>query len=188
MWIIFLSPCESFKKQRLFCEKFTSDFHGACSNYQYTRVGCKDVSLRQQDHVFATFSQTEHPFKSSEKVSGSLVERSWKYGFQVVKSKCKGHFHPHASESNFVGKHFLREAKLYAMLQLLQFLHVDHTSLEGILGLHSNQAFTLLETNIAMENPPLWWYLPGKMGVFRGYVSFREGKLFGRICKPINST
>ncbi len=28
-----------------------------------------------------------------------------------------------------------------------------------------------------MENPPFWWYLPGKMGIFMGYVSFREGSL-----------
>ena len=34
---------------------------------------------------------------------------------------------------------------------------------------------TLPETNIAMENPPFWWYLPGKMGIFMGYVSFKEG-------------
>ena len=34
---------------------------------------------------------------------------------------------------------------------------------------------TLPETNIAMENPPFWWYLPGKMVIFMGYVSFREG-------------
>ena len=33
---------------------------------------------------------------------------------------------------------------------------------------------TLPETNIAMENPPCWWYLPGKMVIFMGYVSFRE--------------
>ena len=30
-------------------------------------------------------------------------------------------------------------------------------------------------TNIAMENPPFWRYLTGKMGIFMGYVSFREG-------------
>ena len=35
---------------------------------------------------------------------------------------------------------------------------------------------TLPETNIAHENPPFWWYLPGEMGIFMGYVSFREGK------------
>ena len=35
---------------------------------------------------------------------------------------------------------------------------------------------TLPETNIAMANPPFWWYLPGKIGIFIGYVSFREGK------------
>ena len=36
--------------------------------------------------------------------------------------------------------------------------------------------FTLPETNIAMENPPFWWYhLPGKMGIFMGYVSLPEG-------------
>ena len=26
-----------------------------------------------------------------------------------------------------------------------------------------------------MENPPFWWYLPGKIGIFMGYVSFRKG-------------
>ena len=36
---------------------------------------------------------------------------------------------------------------------------------------------TLPETNIAMENPPFWWYLLGKMGIFMGYVSFREGNV-----------
>ena len=35
--------------------------------------------------------------------------------------------------------------------------------------------YTLPETNIAMENSPFWWYLPGKMGIFMGFVSFREG-------------
>ena len=34
---------------------------------------------------------------------------------------------------------------------------------------------TLPETNVAMENPQFYWYLPGKMGIFMGYVSFREG-------------
>ena len=37
---------------------------------------------------------------------------------------------------------------------------------------------TLPETNVAHENPPFWWYLPGKMGIFMGYVSFREGRYF----------
>ena len=39
---------------------------------------------------------------------------------------------------------------------------------------------TLPKTNIAMENPPFWWYLQGNMGIFMGYVSFREvsGKPF----------
>ena len=35
---------------------------------------------------------------------------------------------------------------------------------------------TLPETNIAHENPPFWWYLPGYMGIFMGYVSLPEGK------------
>ncbi len=26
-----------------------------------------------------------------------------------------------------------------------------------------------------METPPFWWYLPGKLRIFMGYVSFREG-------------
>ncbi len=34
---------------------------------------------------------------------------------------------------------------------------------------------TLPKTNIVMENPPFWWYLQGNMGIFMGYVSFREG-------------
>ena len=38
-------------------------------------------------------------------------------------------------------------------------------------------ASTLPKTNIAMENPPFWWYLQGNMGIFMGYVSFREGHL-----------
>ena len=38
-----------------------------------------------------------------------------------------------------------------------------------------NSMDALPATNIAMENPPFWWYLPGKMGIFMGYVSFREG-------------
>ena len=38
---------------------------------------------------------------------------------------------------------------------------------------------TLPETNVAHENPPFWWYLPGKMGIFMGYVSFREGNYSG---------
>ncbi len=33
---------------------------------------------------------------------------------------------------------------------------------------------TLPKTNIAMENPPFWWYLQGTIGIFMGYVSFRE--------------
>ena len=36
---------------------------------------------------------------------------------------------------------------------------------------------TLPKTNIAHENPPFWWYLQGNMGIFMGYVSFREGKV-----------
>ena len=30
---------------------------------------------------------------------------------------------------------------------------------------------TLLQTDIVMENQSFWWYLPGKMGIFDGYVS-----------------
>ena len=42
---------------------------------------------------------------------------------------------------------------------------------------------TLPKTNIVMENPPFWWYLQGNMGIFMGYVSFREGTMTwnGRI-------
>ena len=35
--------------------------------------------------------------------------------------------------------------------------------------------YTIPETNIAMENPPFWWYLPGNSGIFYGYVSLTEG-------------
>ena len=41
---------------------------------------------------------------------------------------------------------------------------------------------TLPETNIAHEIPSFWWDLPGKMGIFMGYVSFREGtRLFFKV-------
>ena len=41
---------------------------------------------------------------------------------------------------------------------------------------------SLPETNIAHINPPVWWYyLPGKMGIFMGYVSFREGNIFKNL-------
>ena len=33
-----------------------------------------------------------------------------------------------------------------------------------------------------MENPPFWWYLPGKMGIFIGYVSLPEGIFWGFRC------
>ena len=37
------------------------------------------------------------------------------------------------------------------------------------------QMGTLPETNIALENPQFWWYLPGNLGIFYGYVSLTEG-------------
>ena len=42
----------------------------------------------------------------------------------------------------------------------------------------NNKLNILPETNIAIENPPFWWYLQGNKGVSRGEVnvSFREGK------------
>ena len=43
------------------------------------------------------------------------------------------------------------------------------------LVLEKLRILTLPETNIAIENPPFWWYLQGNMGIFMGYVSFREG-------------
>ena len=45
---------------------------------------------------------------------------------------------------------------------------------------------TLSETNIAMENPPFWWYLPRKIEIFMGYVSFRESN-FENIPIPVRS-
>ena len=52
----------------------------------------------------------------------------------------------------------------------------------GIWWLHHFRS-TLPEANIAHENPPFWWYLLGKMGIFTGYVSFREGNpCFLRTC------
>ena len=39
----------------------------------------------------------------------------------------------------------------------------------------TNFSYTLPKTNIAIENPPFWWYLQGNMGIFMGYVSFTEG-------------
>lgn len=38
---------------------------------------------------------------------------------------------------------------------------------------------TLQKTNKTMENPPCLWYLPGKMGVFHGYVTkYRRVRVF----------
>ena len=34
--------------------------------------------------------------------------------------------------------------------------------------MESNPTSTLPKTNIAMENPPFWWYLQGNMGIFMG--------------------
>ena len=41
---------------------------------------------------------------------------------------------------------------------------------------------TLPKSNIAIENPPFWWYLQGNKGIFMGYVSFREGSALDRRC------
>ena len=38
-----------------------------------------------------------------------------------------------------------------------------------------------------MEKPTFWWYLPGKMVRFMGYVSFREGSSFS-FCLPFFRT
>ena len=38
------------------------------------------------------------------------------------------------------------------------------------------QKDTLPETNIAMENPQVWWYLPGKMGFSRAMLV--SGRVF----------
>ena len=46
---------------------------------------------------------------------------------------------------------------------------------------------TLPETKIAHENPPFWWCLHGKIGVFMGYVSFREGKHYDPLDKDVFS-
>ena len=52
------------------------------------------------------------------------------------------------------------------------FSTVQQSQMVGI-GSHR----TLPETNIAIENPPFWWYLPGNIVIFHGYVSLQEGNL-----------
>ena len=58
---------------------------------------------------------------------------------------------------------------------------LENTNTTGAIGIVKLSllfgTLTLRKTNIAMENPPFWWYLPGKIGIFMGYVSFREGKM-----------
>ena len=66
------------------------------------------------------------------------------------------------------------EANVNPHLLQLPGVLVDHFWMEII---SKKRLGTLPETNIAMENPPFWWYLPGKMGIFMGYVSFREGSM-----------
>ncbi len=53
-------------------------------------------------------------------------------------------------------------------------LHLDY-GIDGCKSIVLKKRITLLWTNIAMENPPFWCYLPGKMWIFMGYVSFTEG-------------
>ena len=73
--------------------------------------------------------------------------------------------------------HVSREDPDESMSKILclfdQFLYPRHpqTSREKF------QKSTLPKTNIAMENPPFWWYLQGNMVIFMGYVSFREGNI-----------
>ena len=54
-------------------------------------------------------------------------------------------------------------------------------------------AYTPGSTNIAMENPPFWWYLSGKMGIFHAYVTLPKGSLlkaiifsFTRMCDRVD--
>ena len=47
--------------------------------------------------------------------------------------------------------------------KMMVFLFVSFGGIQILRG-------TLPEANITMENPPFWWYLPGKMGIFMGYV------------------
>ena len=55
----------------------------------------------------------------------------------------------------------------------------------GYLMTKLSKLVTLPETNIAMENPPFWWYLPGKIVIFMGYVSFREYRQYRTdFCSP----
>ena len=47
----------------------------------------------------------------------------------------------------------------------------------------TKQQTTLPESNIAMENPPFWWYLPGKMVILMG-----ELLVSGRVYKVLQKT
>ena len=46
---------------------------------------------------------------------------------------------------------------------------------------------TLPKTNIAMENPPFWWYLPGNVGIFYGYVSLTEGSVYSQYLEALST-
>ncbi len=52
---------------------------------------------------------------------------------------------------------------------------INHEIRIPFLNNQDSMESTLPKTNRAIENPPSWWYLQGNMGIFMGYVSFREG-------------
>ena len=53
----------------------------------------------------------------------------------------------------------------------------DHLKMYLLLKNETPWKMTLRKTNIAMDNPPFWWYFPGKTGTFYGYVSLPDGKI-----------
>ena len=64
---------------------------------------------------------------------------------------------------------------IYSSPYLLQFHPWEILQIIWKYKCNKKHTYTLPKTNIAMENPPFWWYLQGNMGIFMGYVSFREG-------------
>ena len=89
---------------------------------------------------------------------------------------------------------FCKKRKLVGFLHhpCFHLLHWLNSNLLAAVRLclpwRAGSMFTLPDTNIAHKNPPFWWYLPGKIGIFMGYVSFREGiSIFsGRSSKSPN--
>ena len=59
-----------------------------------------------------------------------------------------------------------------AWLTELRSIFFEKILFQDLLGfMDTRLSYTPVNYNSWLENPLFWWYLPGKMGIFPGYVS-----------------